>query len=101
VEGCRIRDELNHCIQQFPPIKFAIPTRVASFDHPDWIFKVEAAMPKRSRRWPAKPVLVGSSPTATSISFELIPHGHGPRVLLLLLFVLTNANARSIEQLNY
>src|ERR1700719_622245 len=68
VEGCRIRDELIIALQQFLPIKFAIPTRVASsFDHPDWIFKVEAAMPNRSRRWPAKPVLVGSSPTATSI----------------------------------
>jgi hypothetical protein len=66
-------------MQQFPPIKFAILTRVASsFDHPDWILKVEAAMPKRSRRWPAKPVLVGSSPAAASISFELIPHDHGP-----------------------
>lgn len=55
-------------MQQFPPIKVAIPTRVASwFDHPDSIFKVEAAMPKWSRRWPAKPVLVGLSPTATSI----------------------------------
>ena len=42
-------------MQQFPPIKFAIPTRVASsFDHPDWIFKVEAAMPKQSRRWQAQ-----------------------------------------------
>jgi hypothetical protein len=31
-------------MQQFPPIKFASPTRVASsFDHPDWMFKVEAA----------------------------------------------------------
>src|ERR1700731_2037340 len=59
-------------MQQFPPIKFAIPTCVASsFDHPDWIFKVEAATPKWSRRWPAKPVLVGSSPTATSIQFHI------------------------------
>jgi hypothetical protein len=68
VEGCGIRDELIIACSQFPPIKFAIPTRVASsFDYPDWIFKVEAAMPTRSRRWSAKPVLVGSSPTATSI----------------------------------
>jgi hypothetical protein len=26
----------------------------SSFDHPDWIFKAEAAMPKRSRHWSAK-----------------------------------------------
>src|SRR5580700_2646400 len=29
------------------------------------------AMPKWSRRWPAKPILVGSSPTATSIQFHI------------------------------
>ena len=46
LEGCGIRDELIIALQQFPPIKFAIRTHVASsFDHPDWIFKVEAAMP--------------------------------------------------------
>jgi hypothetical protein len=60
-------------MQQFSPIEFAIPTRVASsFDHPDWIFKVEAAMPKRSRRWPAKPVLVGFPPLLP-FSFEIEP----------------------------
>ena|ERR1700688_2451241 len=30
LEGCGIRDELIIALQQFPPIKFAIPTRVAS-----------------------------------------------------------------------
>jgi hypothetical protein len=33
LEGCRIRDVLVHCMRQFPPIKFAIPTRVAKFLH--------------------------------------------------------------------
>jgi hypothetical protein len=58
-------------MQQFPRIKFAIPRVASSFDHPDWIFKAEAAMPKWSRRRPAKPILVGSSPTATSMQFHI------------------------------
>ncbi len=73
MEGCGIPDELIIAYSNSRRIKFAIPTRVASsFDYPDWIFKVEAAMPKRSRHWSAKPVLVGSSPTATSISFAQV-----------------------------
>src|ERR1700688_1875873 len=46
VEGCGIRDELIIACSNSRPSGSQIPTRVASsFDHPDWIFKVEAAMP--------------------------------------------------------
>src|ERR1700736_5288788 len=45
VEGCGIPDEL---------------IIACSNSRPSSSQKVEAAMPKRSRRWPAKPVLVGS-----------------------------------------
>src|ERR1700688_4473379 len=46
VEGCGIPDELIIACSNSRPSGSQIPTRVASsFDHPDWIFKVEAAMP--------------------------------------------------------
>jgi hypothetical protein len=45
VEGCRIRDELIIACVNSRPSSSQIPTRVASsFDHPDWIFKVELSL---------------------------------------------------------
>src|SRR3989442_8357926 len=48
-------------------------------------FGYRVAMPKRSRRRSAKPILVGSSPTATSNLF-IVPLGHGDRIRASLVF---------------
>jgi hypothetical protein len=56
VEGCGIRDELIIACSNSRQSKFARPTRVAySFDHPERIFKVEAAMPARRSKLKSLP----------------------------------------------
>lgn len=49
-----------------------------------WVpgFASEVAMPKRPRRWSAKPVLAGSSPAATSkISQRMLARPYAPALL--------------------